>query len=79
MLIFLIVFLGGGRIFWNRLGRTNCKSRIGCCGGTPETPLPSDFSMQDLESTVDPLAHSDEYGIDLYIELLLMIKELQEQ
>lgn len=36
----------------------------------PETPIPSGFCLQECENVVDPLADSDEYGIDLYIDML---------
>ncbi len=39
----------------------------------PKTSIPTGFSLEELERNVDPLADSDEYGIDLYIKLLQYI------
>ena len=36
----------------------------------PETPVPVDYCLEDIENSVDPLASSDEYGIDLYLNAL---------
>lgn len=34
----------------------------------PATPVPCGMSLLELENNVDPLACSDEYGIDLYLK-----------
>ena len=41
----------------------------------PGTPFPTGFLLEDLERNIDPLTDSDdEYGIDLYIKLLSIVK-----
>ena len=39
----------------------------------PETPSPADSLLSEIESTIDPLACSEEYGIDLYLQVFDMV------
>ena len=39
----------------------------------PETATPVGCSLSEIESIVDPLASSDEFGVDLYLKLLDVI------
>lgn len=39
----------------------------------PETATPIGCSLSEIESIVDPLATSDEFGVDLYLKLLDVI------
>ena len=38
----------------------------------PETPTLMN-SLADIETTVDPLAYSEEYGMDLYLQALNIV------
>lgn len=39
----------------------------------PETPIPMSCSLTDIETNVDPLAHSEKYGMDLYLQVLNIV------
>ena len=39
----------------------------------PETATPIGCSLSEIESIVDPLASSDEFGVDLYLKFLDVI------
>lgn len=39
----------------------------------PETPTPTNCSLTNIETSVDPLAHSEEYGMDLYLQVLNIV------
>ena len=39
----------------------------------PENATPVGCSLSEIESIVDPLASSDEFGVDLYLKLLDVI------
>ena len=36
-------------------------------------PVPDSYSSEIVESIIDPLRDSDNYGIDLYVQLLNII------
>ena len=45
----------------------------------PETSIPAGVSLLDLENSVNPLASSDEYGMDLYLKVLDMVAAAANQ
>ena len=44
----------------------------------PETPTPMN-SLADIETNVDPLAYSEEYGMDLYLQVLNIATHVHDE